>query len=148
MFHLDGPISSGIICSSSWAIVDESNAPASKASSKASLNFLGSFVFPIKSLNNISKLSATEAPFPRWPLANANKEAVVMFLIWVMIDKTVLLIWVAAFIPSKDFIIGNFNNWSIITVVELIASAISGSANIFSFCLPVPVTNMSSKSML
>ena len=79
--NLAGPINSGIIFSSSVAMVEESKAPASSASSNMSLNFLGSLVLPKNSLNKISKLSATDAPLPTCPLARANIDAVVMFLI-------------------------------------------------------------------
>ena len=103
-------MSSGIICSNSCAIVEESMAPLSKASSNTSFNFLGSFVLPTRSSNNILKLSATDAPDPTCPFAVANMAAVVMLRICVIKDKTVLFICIPALIASADFIKGNFNS--------------------------------------
>ena len=75
------PINSGIKSSNSLAIVELSSAPISKASSNIFLNASGLSVLPTISFHNISKLSATDAPEPTWPLAIANELAVVMFLI-------------------------------------------------------------------
>ena len=119
----------------------------------SSLNFLGSLVLPINSLNNKSKSSDTEAPTPMWPLAKANKEAVVMFLIWVITERTVLLICVAALIPNKLLIMGNLSRPSIITEVSVMALPISGKATIGALTVfplgPLTLlTNKSSMSML
>ena len=70
--------------------------------------------------------------------------AVVMLRICVIKDKTVLFICIPALIASADFINGNFNSWSMISVLSFMAFAISGKVNMGS----LPVLNIFCKSIL